>query len=172
MFSKCSNPQEIKDLYRKLALENHPDRPNGSTTRMQDINEAYTAALKGQHGHKSVGTDGKTRTYKYSEATEQAIIDFLNSLFATGKIDETIRVRLIGLWIWVDGETRPIKDALKSVKMVWHSKRKCWYWKPYKGKGRYNKRASLDDLAATYGSAQIKGKRTQRQTQPALMGAS
>ena len=39
--SKNASTKEIKDSYRKLALEKHPDKPGGSTEEFQQISEAY-----------------------------------------------------------------------------------------------------------------------------------
>lgn len=38
--SKTDTPERIRDRYRELALENHPDR-GGSADRMRALNEAY-----------------------------------------------------------------------------------------------------------------------------------
>ena len=36
-----ATPEEIKNNYRKLSMQYHPDRPNGDTEKFQKINEAY-----------------------------------------------------------------------------------------------------------------------------------
>ena len=37
---------ELKQDYKKLALEYHPDRPNGSTEKMQEINAEFEYVVK------------------------------------------------------------------------------------------------------------------------------
>ncbi len=163
MFTHCTTPQEVKDLYRELALKHHPDR-GGSTSKMQDINAAYAEALKAFDGFETRGTDGKTHTYNYREDTEETIIEFIDNLLRTLPQEADIEILLIGLWVWVKGDTRPIKDTLKALKMIWHSKRKCWYWKPYRGrKSYYAKNMSLGDLQSVYGGGRIKRKANGKQ---------
>ena len=36
-----ATPDQIKKQYRRLSLEHHPDRPNGSDAKFKEINEAY-----------------------------------------------------------------------------------------------------------------------------------
>jgi hypothetical protein len=153
-FQACANPQEVKTLYRQLARENHPDI-GGDTRTMQDINAQYQRALQNLNGYKTVGTDGKERTYKYNPEYEEGIM---------AKVAEILDLRLphidiqiIGLWIWVTGTKKEDRDHFNKhgVKMSWHSKRSAWYWKPYAGRSTYSKRDTLDSLAAKYGRTRV-----------------
>jgi hypothetical protein len=119
---------------------------------MQQINAAYHDALNGMHGYTSVGTDGKEHTYKYNEATEQAIMDKVVELLKLGQAN--LKIEVVGLWVWVSGSRKDQKDLLNKngAKMKWHSKRQRWYWKPYKSYTRYNPDASFGDLQRIYGS--------------------
>ena len=65
-------------------------------------------------------------------------------------------VTIIGVWIWVTGDTRPVKDKLKSAGCKWHSRRKCWYFKPYKSRKTKYSGLSLDELAFRYGSTRVR----------------
>lgn len=146
-FEGFTTVAEIKKQYRKLCSIHHPDK-GGNTETMQELNIQYKAALASADGQVSEGADGKEHTYRYNEATEQEIIDKINELLALNLSD--VEIALIGTWIWITGNTKPVKDLLKQAKCKWHSKRKCWFFSTQK-KTRYNKRASLSDLAETYG---------------------
>lgn len=43
-FSGCITIEEVKKLYKKLAMENHPDR-GGNIATMQAINKEYAFCL-------------------------------------------------------------------------------------------------------------------------------
>ena len=43
---------------------------------------------------------------------------------------EGLEIEVCGDWIWVRGNTYPIKDQLKAAGCFWANKKKCWYWKP------------------------------------------
>lgn len=40
-FTNCKTIDEVKKLYKNLALQYHPDRPGGNTILMQRINAEY-----------------------------------------------------------------------------------------------------------------------------------
>ena len=145
-FSDCSTVAEIKALYKTLAKKHHPDL-GGDAEKMKDLNSQYHDALKGNNGKESEG-----RKYSYNKETEQEIMDVLDRLMSL----KGLEIELIGIWIWISGDTKENKEALKEAGCRWHSKRKVWFYKPkgYK-KIRYSK-GSLDELAAKYGSEMFK----------------
>jgi hypothetical protein len=149
-FAECHTVAAMKSLYRLLAMEHHPDH-GGDCKIMQAINAQYKQGLCRLDGTEERGSDGAPHVYRYNEAVEQAVMDKLNELLALRL--PGCDILMIGTWLWIQGETRPVKDILKAVGLSWHSKRLCWYWKPYEFHGRYNSRCDLNALAATYGAA-------------------
>lgn len=148
-FSQTQNVTDIKKLFRELALANHPDR-GGDTAVMQEINRQYQNALAGKHESKDFDDSGVEHTYYYNAEHEEAIAKKIDELLAM-KLSN-VEIWLIGKWIWVQGETKGCRDALKTAGLWWHSKRLAWYWKPYEGKSSYNSRADLAHLADKYGA--------------------
>lgn len=152
-FENCKTVAEIKKEYRLLVFQYHPDATGTDTNKtMAKINAAYHDALSRCDGQPQRGTDGVDRTYNYNSATEQAIMDKVAETLSRRIISGNVNLDLIGLWLWVTGDTKPVKETLKELGYRWHSKRTCWYWKPYASRTRYNGKASLSDLAAIYGS--------------------
>jgi hypothetical protein len=103
-FAGCATVTEIKSLYRRLAMANHPDR-GGDTRVMQEINAQYHAALEGKHESHERDAEGDQHTYYYNRAQEQAVIDKLAELLKLNL--PGCEVWLIGKWLWVKGETKP-----------------------------------------------------------------
>lgn len=145
-FHDCKTVEEVKRLFRKLAMKYHPDR-GGDTATMQELNRQYQIALKRCDGQTSTGTDGKEHTYKYDEAAETEIAEKIDELLKL-KIPD-IEIALIGKWVWITGDTKPHRKALKEAGCRWHSKRECWYWQNTGYVGR--SKASLEELAGKYG---------------------
>ena len=148
-FAGCSTVAEIKSLYKTLAFKYHPDH-GGSTEMMQALNNAYEQALKDCDGKTVIGSDGKEHTYRWDAETEKTLIDMIDKLMSLQM--ENVEVDLIGLWIWVTGDTKPHKESLgkNGLGLSWHSTRLCWYFKPYAGRS-WGSNASLEELAKTYG---------------------
>lgn len=156
--------EEVKKLYRNLALKFHPDR-GGDTATMQAINAQYKVALERCDGQVSAGEDGKDHTYRYRPDVEQSVIDFIDQLIKSGILSPKIEAYLIGTWVWVMGDTRPVKDTLKSLGCIWHSKRTAWYYQNDGYKHRFNKQADFGGLAAKYGASAIKGQQPKEAAQ-------
>jgi len=144
---------DIKVEYRNLAFKHHPDL-GGDTETMKVINRQYEDALKHCSGQTTKGSDGKDHSYKWDEETERKLIEIIDKLLALRM--ESVDISIIGLWIWITGETKPHRAALgkDGLGCTWHATRGCWYYKPYESKS-YRSTASLEDLAGVYGKADV-----------------
>jgi hypothetical protein len=157
-FSNCDDVATIKTMYKTLAMRWHPDRPGGNTVIMQEINAAYKTALSGQHGVESVDENGTAHTYYYKEATEQAVIDKIAEVIASGVLQSTsVELWLIGTWLWVKGDTKPYRKTLgrEGLGFQWNQNRACWQWHlPTKYRSN-NSPHGFEYLAGKYGAAHI-----------------
>jgi hypothetical protein len=110
-FPNCKTVGEAKSLYRQLAKEYHPDLHGHETTEaMQDINDEYHKVLASLDGSTSLGSDGKDHTYHYNRDVEQELMDKIAELL--GLRLPNCEIELVGTWIWVSGETKPVRDKL------------------------------------------------------------
>lgn len=156
-FSPGMTVAQLKKEYHALAMRWHPDR-GGDTATMQAINEAYQRALAAADGSISYDENDEPHEYHYNAEREQAVVDFIDRLIKSGALQPTVDCWLIGTWVWIQGDTKPVKELLKALECKWHSKRACWYWHPDDGrKWHYNRNASLDGLAAAYGASRLTG---------------
>jgi hypothetical protein len=150
-FSDCLTVDSIKTRYRSLAFEHHPDR-GGDLETMKVINREYHLALKKCNLQTARTEEGKEYTYRYEQEIEESVIQVISALIAL-KMPQ-VKIMLIGTWLWIVGDTKPFKEALKELKCRWHASRHCWYFTATKHKG-FRSRNGLESLAMRYGYADV-----------------
>ena len=148
-FESCATVNDTKRLYHKLAMRWHPDR-GGDNETMKAVNLEYEAALQRHHGETSMGSDGREHTYYYRADVERAAMDIIADLLAQRWAD--VYIDLVGTWVWVRGDTKPHRAALKDMGLYWHSKRVMWYWRPAGRKHRHMSDHSYASLCTIYGA--------------------
>jgi hypothetical protein len=155
-FVGLTDVTDIKKRYKDLAKQHHPDL-GGDTATMQDINSQYHDALKGNH--QKATSDG--HTYYYNLEVEQAIIDQLGLILTKLNPFIGVNVWLVGKWVWIDGDTKPAKDALKDLGCRWAPKHCRWYWRHESHRSRGNG-GSFYEIATKYGVSGIKDKQDKK----------
>lgn len=153
-FSNIKNLDELKAQYRRLAMMYHPDR-GGSVEIMQAINAEHDRLFeqlkREQNARAEQDNTGRTR------ATTETPEEFRTIISALLKIPGII-VELCGSWLWITGDTRPVKDALKSAGCRWSSSKKMWYWRhPEDTSFRYRGKSSMGEIRDKYGSQVFSG---------------
>ncbi|NLU91369.1 J domain-containing protein [Chitinophaga sp. Ak27] len=153
-FKHCTTIDEVKVLYRELAKTHHPDR-GGDTATMQAINTAYAAACaaiyRGADLSEVEKEEAITETERYRETLEK-IIHL-----------EGVIIELMGLWIWVSGNTYAVRKELKAAGLFYASKKQCWYYRPEEYKCLHGGNLTLEQIKNRYGSQTIA-----RNTRPLL----
>lgn len=144
-FKNINTLEELKKEYKRLALDNHPDR-GGDVEIMKTINAEYDAVfakVKDIHKNKK----GETYTKKNTE-TPDIFKDIINQLI---KMDG-VEIEIIGCFIWLSGNTKEHREAIKAIGFKWHSTKKMWYKSP-DGYKRYGKKEySMDEIRNMYGT--------------------
>lgn len=148
-FTNCKTLEDLKHEYRRLAKVHHPD-VGGDTATMQAIVNEYDElfrVLKDKHNataddyHKTTETPEEFRT----------IIDQLLTL-------EGLTVELCGCWLWIGGNTKDHKDALKAMGCRWASKKKLWYWHhPEDSHWTHRGNQTIEKIREKYGSQKFEG---------------
>lgn len=143
-FENVHTLDELKKAYRRLAMKYHPDR-GGSVEIMQEINNEHDALfeqLKRQH-------NASADEYHQTTETAEEFRDVLDILL---KLDG-LTVELCGSWLWIGGETRRHKDALKAAGCRWSNNKKLWYWRHPEDGSRYHRGTrSINEIRSKYGS--------------------
>lgn len=148
-FRDCATAQEIKDLYRKLCRQHHPDL-GGDTATMQALNAAYDQACKqAQRTDRPGKSEG---AYDYYSAGDTLVREAIEKVITL----PGITIEICGWWVWLSGDTRAVKDQIKASGYRWAKQKSMWYFPgvPSRGKGTY----SMDDIRQTYGSEVVEGR--------------
>jgi curved DNA-binding protein CbpA len=102
------NFEELKKEYRRLAKLHHPDREGGSDAEFKRLNAEYerktAELLRGE------GEAEKKEGFKETEETMTRYKDIIDELLKY----ENVNIEICGLWLWIDGNTKPIKEKLKK----------------------------------------------------------
>lgn len=146
--------QEIKKQYKRLSLKFHPDRNPLGEEMMKMVNSAYNF-LMDNLDKINIFQDADTAR-DYCEEIEN-ILNILNSL-------DGLEWEIIGNWVWVGGNTKENKEALKENGFKWHKVRSLWFYRPdeyktYKKKGVYKDFDTLREEYGTSGKATSKGRK-------------
>jgi hypothetical protein len=122
---------------------------------MQDINIEYAHFCVS-----GASADAKTRQQEAHADNRKSAADFHDLNEVEGILREKIEaalnmgldVELIGLWVWVSGDTKTHKEELKAQGFKWAPKKdgQPWY---FAGVPSFNRKPQdLDTIRANYGS--------------------
>lgn len=146
-FESCHTLDDLKREYRRLAMIYHPDC-GGTDAEMQELNAAYEAAMKEIRFTSPEGSRDAESTETAAEFVQ--IIDLLLRLH--------LDVELCGSWLWIGGDTKPVKDQLKAAGCRWASKKCLWYWRPAEAAVSHCRRSSsMSEIRQKYGSKILSG---------------
>lgn len=147
-FDQCATLAEMKRLYRELAQRNHPDH-GGDNATMQAINAAYSEAVKHFSRYGSMPKNERRQAAnrrRSTQAVEKAIAAIQNL--------PGIKVELVGLWVWVSGDTYPHREIFKANGYHWANKKRMWY---FAGCPAQSHGVAMDSIREKYGSEIITG---------------
>jgi len=135
---------EAKSIYRKLAVELHPDKnsdKDGAHLAFIKLNNEYEAYLKAKLCYSSKMASDETNAMDSFIKANDFILGFVG-----------VTVELTGSWIWLCGNTYPYKDAIKANGFAFSGTKKKWYLAP-NGTPKNKRRTgtNFDKIKATYG---------------------
>lgn len=146
-FNSCTSIDEVKQHYRILAKEHHPDK-GGRTATMQEINSEYSFIIAKLVNGMNLSESEKESSILNSQKYQNAI----NSIIGFDKI----HIELLGSWLWLTGDTYPIRNYLKTNGFNYSKPKKAWYFRSEEFRAKYSSKMDLDVLRDIYGSVTIK----------------
>ena len=165
-FSAVASLDESKRQYKKLAFKNHPDR-GGKTEVMQEINNEYEQLLnriineasKDQYQDSSENGRGFWSSRSEHSEVEKKVKQAIDAIINLDGLD----IEIIGVWVWVSGDTKQHKDKLKEAGYVWNRVQCKWVFIGKKSNGRG--RMTLDQMRELHGSQKVKKTRMAEERQ-------
>jgi len=137
----------LKKQYFSLAKKYHPDA-GGTTVQFQELQAEYDKLLK-----KILSGSGLSEEQKENEKEiDKAIRDIIDSIINL----PGITIELVGKWLWIGGDTYPVRTILKSAGLVYIKKAGVSYW-VYKGvESKSRGKMDINEIKAKYGVHEFK----------------
>ncbi|MGX5742718.1 J domain-containing protein [Bacillus toyonensis] len=134
-FQNVSTLEQLKKEYKRLAKVHHPDCGG---------NHESFIALKNEYDE----------LFKRLNKGDEKIDTFKNIIDSISKYN--IDIEIIGTWIWVTGNTYPIRKELGNLKFVFSAKKKAWYFHEGEYKRHHKKNFTLDEIREMHGAQKVK----------------
>ena len=159
-FINIKDLNELRRVYRALAIKHHPDK-GGDVVVMQQINNEYDElSEKLIQGNPDFSEGRKTYESQVSEDLKEKVAQVI--------VLPEVTVEIIGSWIWVTGKTKPVKEKLKEAGFKFSRKKTAWYW--HRGKYRkFNKKEyDLNTIRSMWGSETVEREKESQVLNPAF----
>lgn len=143
----------LKKQYFKLAKKYHPDA-GGTTMQFQQLQNEYEKLLKSLLSGSNFTSEQKQNEIELDDAMRTIINSLVN-------IDD-INIELIGKWLWISGNTYPIRTTLKAGGMIFIKKdgKPFWVYKGVESKSRGG--TPIDEIRAKYGTHKMETPKTKK----------
>jgi hypothetical protein len=136
----------IKTAYRKACIKYHPDRNPAGLEMMKAVNVAYQFLCE-------IDYNGAERPI--DEAVNANFGDELNAAINAVVGLAGIKIEVCGAWVWLTGDTRSHKDAIKAAGYWWACKKAAWYFRPADYKSSNRGDWDLEQIRDKYGSLTV-----------------
>jgi hypothetical protein len=138
---------DLKKQYYKLSMLHHPDRPTGNTQEFQDLQNEYEKLIKQVLKGSNLSQTEQENELQIDEALRAALESIMHL---------NVKIEIIGKWIWVSGDTFPVKETLKAAGFVPRKKGNLFFWVfiGEQSKGRGN--MTIEEIRKLYGSKEVK----------------
>ncbi len=142
---------DCKQAYRQACMKFHPDRNPAGLQMMQAVNEAWEA----------IKAADWSRPVNVAAGSDAGYGDFLNDALNAVIDLAGVKIEVCGAWVWLSGNTKPHKDAIKAAGYRWAPKKSMWYFRPEEWKSAGRGGWEMEKIRANYGSVEVNAKPAQ-----------
>lgn len=148
-FDNVNDLESAKKEFRRWCMALHPDR-GGKAADFVAMQKEYIITLERlEKGGKSTAKDTAYETAAVERY--KAVIKALAGLAG-------LEIHLAGTWLWIGGNTREHRAALKKAGCRWAPKKALWYYRDGRcrcSRGRGS--TPMDKIRNKYGWKKVKG---------------
>jgi hypothetical protein len=156
-FSSTKDKNTLRKEYLILLKKHHPDK-GGDLETCKAINNEYEYLFARCNATECSKPDSKMN-YTEADALDKAIMDILSKIINL----DGIEIEIIGYWVWVSGDTYPVKEILKEVGFKFSGSKKSWFHTLTNDtKKRFSCYKTLDSLREAKGSTKIETKKKKK----------
>jgi hypothetical protein len=112
-FQDCQSLEAAKKLYRELLKKYHPDT-GGDTETAKTVIREFAAFCAGNVESRFNTWAQERRSMGKTVSEAMNFTPFGQVLAQVALLDGDISIRLVGFWIYVYGDTRPVKEYGKA----------------------------------------------------------
>lgn len=153
-FEGIKTLQELKKAYHKLVMKYHPDiNPGMSDETIKEINNQYDEAFEAIKNGFNTWCEDKGMSYKKTEEMSEDFKEVLSKIIHIPGIE----IEICGNWVWISGNTKPVKEEIKNAGFKWAKEKLKWYWHPTGYRRIGGKKWDMEQIRNTYGSEKVKG---------------
>jgi len=146
-FYQCRTLREVKQTYKSLAMQHHPDR-GGDEETMKLLNFEYEQIINNPFFNFS----------GQSEAEKESYLKFPEIINRVLNLDLIIEV--CGQWVWISGNTYQHREHLRKSGFYFARNKQLWYWRPQEYSSSNRNPLEMDKIRALYGSDTVETQTT------------
>ena len=148
-FRDCRTAEQGKQLYRELVRKFHPDN-GGTGEEIKEINSEFKIWWE---RYKDIHETAEGETYTAHSETTETAEDFIE-IIANLSRHSGIEIEMCGTWLWITGNTYPIRKELASYGCRWSKGKKKWYWTKVEFR-HTNHTPTMAQIRLKYGSKRV-----------------
>ncbi len=126
--SAFADQDAIKTAYRKACIKYRPDKDQASPEMMKIINAAHLFL-------KEITYNGLE--HPIQEEVNSDFGDMLNDALNAVIGLDGVNIAICGAGVWLSGNTREHKEAIKAAGYRWSTRKAAWYFQPTDHKSRH-----------------------------------